>query len=102
MTYALIDDFTLHGEQEPLSLWRGRSWRFRLRHRWNVLALWLLGDISPQSAARALRWPHCYTALAFKTPGRGMVWICPAVLAELDRIDDGGSPSQPSDAVAGE
>ena len=86
---AVADDFALPGEVEDTrALWRGRSWKFRLRHRWNVVTLFLQGEISAGSMGRALRWPHCYTALAYKTPGRGMVWICPAVLAELNGIDE--------------
>jgi len=85
---ATIDDYTLHdGPEDQLSRWRLRSWRFRVRHRCNVVALALRAEVRWRSALMALRYPECYTALASKTPGKGVIFVCPAVLAHLDHID---------------
>lgn len=66
------------GSEERLPVWVGRPWRFKVEHRWNVVAALLRGEVSLRSFWFGLRHPHAVVVLARKSPGAGMVDVCPA------------------------
>ena len=76
-------DESAYGSPEREATWRKRSWRFKLAYRRNVAASLLRGEISLRSCWFGLSRPHAVVALA-RREGRGMVYVCPAWITELD------------------
>lgn len=76
-------DESAFGSPEQQQTWRQRAWPFKLAHRRNVVAALLRGEISLRSCWFGLRHPHAVVALA-RRAGRGMVYVCPAWIRELD------------------
>lgn len=73
------------GSPDRLTAWKGRPLPFKLRHRYNVASSFLTGSISARSCLFGLRFPESVVALAAKPPLRGMVYVCPEVIADLDQ-----------------
>ena len=88
MSKTPVNDEALYVEGvDRLALWQHRSAKFKARHFWNVTCAVVRGDVSCRSAWMGIRFPQFMSALAVKSPQRGMVFVCPACLDELDRID---------------
>lgn len=83
---ALDPDEGDFGSPDRLAVWQSRSLRFRLTHRWNVLRAFASGTVSFRSMFLGLRSAHCVVALAPKTSGAGMVYVCPAWISHLDEL----------------
>jgi len=88
----------VHGNKRSFgtSLWKSRSLRHRLEHRWNVTRLFLGGRITLRTAWFGLAHAHLVVALEVRAPARGMVVVCPAAAQEYfthemdERLNFGG------------
>jgi hypothetical protein len=85
---AVIPGTNAFGSPERLATWKARPMRFKFAHRKNVVLAFLRGEISARSCWFALRYPHNAVALASKTPGLGMVYVCPEWTTYWNQIDD--------------
>lgn len=72
---------------QRLQLWKSRSLHFRLQHRWNVISAFARRQVSWHNAWLGFKYPDQVTWLAVRPPARGMLPVCPAVIAEIDHID---------------
>lgn len=77
------------GSVERIALWRSRSAGFKTAYRWNVLRALACRQVGLRSALCALQVPHAFVALAARPPRRGMVVVCPALLADLEEFTQG-------------
>lgn len=97
----LDPDLSDFGSPDRLTVWRSRSIAFKLKHRWNVLRAFARCAVSFHSFYLGQRFAHCVVALAPRTPGVGMVYVCPAWISHLDELAVGPltqrfAPNQPT------
>ena len=89
MNKALDPDEGDFGSKDRLKVWQSRPLRFKLEHHWNVVRAFVTGAVSFRSMCFGLRFAHCAVALAPKTSGAGMVYVCPAWISYLDEMSVG-------------
>ena len=94
MNNELDPDVGDFGSPDRLAVWQSRSIGFKLTHRWNVLRSFIFGAISFRSMLMGLRIAHSIVALAPRTPGAGMVYVCPAWISHLDELAVGPMTQQ--------
>lgn len=83
---AAAQEYFAHEADESLKLWKSRSWRHKLEHRWNVLSGFFLMRLKWCTALRAMRFPHEAAFLTMRSPRRSMLVVCPVALRELEQI----------------
>lgn len=74
-------------QERPIQPWKSRPLGFRLRQRWNVLAMLVTRRISWRSAWLGLRYPNEVKWLLARPSGTGFLPVCPEVIEEIGHID---------------
>lgn len=77
-------------QDERLSLWKARTWRHKLEHRWNVIRALCGGRITLSTAWFGLRFAHLVVFLLVRPPGSGVLVVCPEASREYDKAHAAG------------
>jgi hypothetical protein len=86
-------DLQLHDRfcgHNPVEVWRNRPLKHKLKHRFNVCAAFVLGEVSIHSFWLGIRHPEYMVALALRRHvaniSRGMIFVCPEALAMVEEM----------------